>query len=70
MATAYAQNVGAVVRAYDPKTKAYTLYAYSCTFRERPRTNGDTYHFVRIIGICYAVRAPHFCNAHPCAQCF
>jgi hypothetical protein len=63
MATAYAQNVGAVVRAYDPKTK---VYAYI----PRAPTNGDTYHFVRIIGICFAVRAPHFCNAHPCAQCF
>ena len=59
---ATAQNVGAVVRMYDPKTRAYA-------YTPRAPTNGETYNFIRIVGICFGVRAPHFCNAHLCAQC-
>jgi hypothetical protein len=48
---ATAQNVGAVVRVYDERSKSYK-------YVPRAPTTGEVYHFVRIVGLCYGVRNP------------
>jgi hypothetical protein len=49
MTAMYAQNVGAVVRSYDER-------AHTFSYVPRAETEGGTYNFTRIVGICYAVR--------------